>query len=200
MLSARASSSSGDSPAGKAADSSARRARALNSSPHFPQRTWPPAARSTSADNLKTVSHFEHCVYTVRRLSERRCSTTHRVQRLAPYQMRRRTRPLPRRPAFSTGPTGPSILRARRPASGSAPIRSTGRQECWPARNRPAAMRRQRPRRSASTPCTSMPRRRRCELHCRGWRASACGSRSTAVTCAAPSLSAAMPRMPEPQP
>src|ERR1700677_2860805 len=54
--------SNGDSPASKAVESSARRANALNTSPHFPQRTWPPAARSTSADNLKTVSHFEHCV------------------------------------------------------------------------------------------------------------------------------------------
>jgi hypothetical protein len=64
MLSARVSISSGDSPAEKAVGSSARRAKALKTSPHRPQRTWPPAARSTSADILKTVSHFEHCVYT----------------------------------------------------------------------------------------------------------------------------------------
>jgi hypothetical protein len=64
MLSARVSISSDDSPAEKAAESSARRAKALNTSPHLPQRTWPLAARSTSADNLKTVSHFKHCVYT----------------------------------------------------------------------------------------------------------------------------------------
>jgi hypothetical protein len=64
MLSARDSKSSGDSPVAKAVESSARRTKALNTSPHFPQRTWPPAARSTSADNLNTVSHFEHCVYT----------------------------------------------------------------------------------------------------------------------------------------
>src|ERR1700679_475192 len=62
MLYARASMSSGDSPASKAVESSARRVNALNTSPHFPQRTWPPAARSTSADSLNTVSHFEHCV------------------------------------------------------------------------------------------------------------------------------------------
>src|ERR1700721_2532643 len=54
--------SNGDSPASKAVESSARRANALNTSPHFPQRTCPPAVRSTSADSLNTVSHFEHCV------------------------------------------------------------------------------------------------------------------------------------------
>src|SRR5579863_7169640 len=107
MLSARVSSSSGDSPAAKELESSARRARALKSSPHFPQRTWPLAARRTSADSLKTVSHFEHCVYTLKRLFERRCSTTHRAQRPAPYQKRRCTRPLPRKPASSIAPTEP---------------------------------------------------------------------------------------------
>src|SRR5271170_7566235 len=65
MLSARSSWSSCDSPAAKALESSARRANALKTSPHFPQRTWPPAVRNTSADNLNTVSHFEHCVYTL---------------------------------------------------------------------------------------------------------------------------------------
>src|ERR1700692_456036 len=64
MPSARVSKSSGDSPVEKPAESSARRAKAVNTSPHLPQRTWPPATRSTSADNLKTVWHFEHCVYT----------------------------------------------------------------------------------------------------------------------------------------
>src|SRR5882757_438974 len=62
MLSARNSKSISVSPAVKALGSSARCANALKTSPHFPQRTWPPAARSTSADNLKTVSHLEHCV------------------------------------------------------------------------------------------------------------------------------------------
>src|SRR5882724_7711653 len=67
MASARVSDSSDDSPAGNAVASSASRANALNTSPHRPQRTWPPAARKASADNRNTVSHFEHCVYTLSR-------------------------------------------------------------------------------------------------------------------------------------
>jgi hypothetical protein len=39
----------------------------LNTSPQRPQRTWPPAARSTSADKRNTVSHFTHCVYKLSR-------------------------------------------------------------------------------------------------------------------------------------
>src|SRR5450755_1134480 len=65
MPSARVSKSSGDSPLAKLLESSASRASALKTSPQRPQRTWPPAARSTSADNRKTVSHLEHCVYTL---------------------------------------------------------------------------------------------------------------------------------------
>src|SRR5271166_1708655 len=63
IWSARVSNSSGDSPVENALGCSARRESALNTSPHRPQRTCPPAARSTSADSLKTVSHFAHCVY-----------------------------------------------------------------------------------------------------------------------------------------
>ena len=65
MLSARVSKSNELSPVVNALASSARCANALKTSPHLPQRTWPPAARKTSADNLKTVSHLEHCVYTL---------------------------------------------------------------------------------------------------------------------------------------
>ena len=65
MLSARVSKSSDDSPFLNAAAFSAKRAKALNTSPQRPQRTWPPAARSTSADNRYTVSHLEHCVNTL---------------------------------------------------------------------------------------------------------------------------------------
>jgi hypothetical protein len=67
ISSARVSSSMGDSPAGNAAGSSASRASALKTSPHRPHRTWPPAARSTSADKRNTVSHFTHCVYKLNR-------------------------------------------------------------------------------------------------------------------------------------
>src|SRR5258708_40133626 len=65
MLSARVSNSNELSPVVNALASSARCAKALKISPHFPQRTLPPAARNTSADNLKTVSHLEHCVNTL---------------------------------------------------------------------------------------------------------------------------------------
>jgi hypothetical protein len=51
MLSARVSKSSDDSPFLKAVAFSAKRARALKTSPQRPQRTCPPAARNTSADN-----------------------------------------------------------------------------------------------------------------------------------------------------
>jgi len=65
MLSARVSKSSEDSPFLNAAAFSANRAKALNTSPQRPQRTCPPAARSTSAVNRYTVSHLEHCVNTL---------------------------------------------------------------------------------------------------------------------------------------
>ena len=50
----------------------------------------------------------------------------------------------------------------------------------------------------AGTPAGA--RRRRCARRCRAWRCSACGSLSTPTARAAPSLSAASARMPEPQP
>ena len=65
ISSARVSRSSDDSPLLKPVASSARRDKALNTSPHRPQRTCPPAARSASADKRNTVSHFEHCVNTL---------------------------------------------------------------------------------------------------------------------------------------
>ena len=67
MSLARVSISKWDSPAGKVLGSSANLASALNTSPQRPQRTWPPAARSTSADKRNIVSHFEHCVYKLSR-------------------------------------------------------------------------------------------------------------------------------------
>ncbi len=50
----------------------------------------------------------------LKRLFERRCSTNRRALRLAPYQKRRRKRPLPHKPGSSRVPTAASILPGRR--------------------------------------------------------------------------------------
>ena len=181
---------------GKALASSARRASALNTSPHRPQRTWPPAARSVSAVSWKTVSQLEHCVYklgdspsvdaapiaALNHLHDSKSSAVRglyciglALQQAGQEQIRRPAR----RPRVNTGAN--SIKR----------IRQNVRQH---------AGRRARAGRAA-TPCDlelgpRPPLRAALSRVAR----SACGSRSTATTRAAPSFRAAMPRMPEPQP
>ena len=174
--------------------SSASRASALNTSPHRPQRTWPPAARSTSADSRNTVSHLEHCVNMLVLLSGRGCNTNHRARPPARYQNPTRKPPLPHRPASSAARTAAD----RRPASQACV--SSGASSI----NGPASMfattQLRRPQPGGHARVSSIADTRRCGWRSRACASSACGSKSTAITCAAPIFNAAIPRMPEPQP
>ncbi len=93
-------------------------------------------------------------------------------------------RPLRHRPAFSTGPTG-----ADRPPGSQATVSFGANSINGPARYWPA--RRSARQNGVDALHADARRQRRYGSRYRGLQCSACGSRSTATTCAAPSFKAA---------